>query len=106
VEDTIVTLCAWHLTQSTHLDYHNLLLGMIKIRLPQKFSTVLYKSLTMELDNKLLVDLRHTFCIPKCSELRPLLKIAGMLTYKMTKLGEFITKDFPCEAGIELINLI
>jgi hypothetical protein len=64
---------------------------MIKIRLPTTMSTVLYRSITIELEEKLLSEVRQTLCIS--AELKgfsPIEKIAGMLTYKLEKLSEFI----------------
>ena len=105
IEDQIASLTAWHFTQSTQYDIHQVLIGMLKVRLPPLISTVLYKTVMFELDQKLLVEVRLSMCIAGVQSLRPLDKLAGMLTFKLWRLVDFIQKDFPTEAAIDILSL-
>ena len=104
-ESRIVSLTQWHYTQSTQVDLHHLLLSLLKIRLPSIMSTVLFKAVTIELDEKLLCDLRQTLAVVPLIQLKAMSKIAGMLTFKMWKLAEFIAQDFPPQASKEMRGL-
>ena len=106
IEDRLMTLTSWNFTQSCQLDILNLFIAMLKVRAPCLLSTVLYKALTLELDSKLISDLKHTVCIPSLSRLRPFIKLVSMLTFKLMKLAEFLSRDFPREAWIELNNYV
>ena len=97
LENRIAQLTNWNYTQSSQLDFHSLLLGMIKVRMPPILSTVLYRVVTNELDVKFLYDLKLTLCVPSICQIRPLLKIAGMLAFKISQLAEIILRDFPFE---------
>ena len=55
----------------------------------------MYKAVTVELDDKLLSDLRQTLCVESLLQMRPLLKIAGMITFKIGSVLAYIEKDFP-----------
>lgn len=59
----------------------------------------------IELDKKLLIELRLSLCISSLYKLLPLDKLAGMLTFKLFRLVDFIQRDFPTEAALELISL-
>lgn len=63
LESRIAELTHWNYTQSTQLDFHSLLLAMIKVRLPTLMSTVLFRALTHELDTKVLADLKLSLCV-------------------------------------------
>jgi hypothetical protein len=63
LESRIAELTLWNYTQSTQMDFHSLLLAMIKVRLPSFMSTVLYRAITHELDAKVLADLKLTLCV-------------------------------------------
>ena len=107
LEDRIAQLTIWHYTQCSQVDFHSLFLCMIKVRLPSTaMSTVLFRALTSEMDSKFLIDLKQSLCIPSLYQMRPLLKIAGMLTFKLDKLREFIVKDFPFETVQEEMQIL
>ena len=105
IEDQIASLTAWHFTQSTQYDIHQILIGMVKVRLPPMISTVLYKTVMFELDQKFLIEVRLSLCIKGLQSMRPLDKLAGMLTFKLWRLVDFIQKDFPTESAMEILTL-
>lgn len=57
-ESEIIHHSQWVYTNFTQYDFHSLLIGMIKRRLPTLISTVLFKAVSVELNDKLLIDLR------------------------------------------------
>lgn len=101
-ENEIVRHSQWVYTHFTQFDFHSLLLGMIKRRLPSLISTVLLKAVSVELNDKLLIDLRQTLCVASLLQVPPLLKIAGMITFKLANLVDFISRDFPQAAVYEM----
>jgi hypothetical protein len=103
VESELTGFYKWDYTKYTQVDFHHLLVGMLKCRLPaRRLSTILFKAVTVELDEKLLIDLRQTLCVESLLQMRPLLKVAGMLTYKLENLVSFIARDFPSQAAAEM----
>ena len=94
----------WNFAHSTQLDILNLFLSMLKVRTPPLMSTVLYKTFTVELDCKLLIDLRFTICMPHLTKMKPFYKLVCMMTFKLIQLRDYIRVEFPNNFVIAEIN--
>ena len=85
-----MTVINWNFTQSTQLDILNVLISMLKVRTPNLISSVLHQVFLVELDSNLVIDLKHTLCIPKLTRMKPFLKLVSMLSFKIIKLSDYI----------------